>query len=561
MRCARPRPDPGGESGAGPGHCQHLHIVSNHYRLRSAVIGAVSILVANAHCRAQIAFGPSQTPALAAAARHVVTADFNGDQRADFAVASDASLLVLLSTCGGGYAAPIAIAPGLVLPDRGTLASGDLDGDGLVDLVAVRGGAQPTTGEVVFLRNTGGGAFAAPVVLPVLATPQAGQNVLPLAVTLGDLDGDGHLDVAAACVLPQVVGVPGYVAVAKGLAGGGLAPAVMLPTGQSFTNSIDLADMDLDGDTDIVVSNWADHSISIVLNDGTGTNGVVATERVGHATSALATRFAIGDVDGDGWPDVCVLRDNSVHPLLAIGPTNPRQAGFVRDVGITIFVGSQATPPSSVAADIALADLDGDGVLDLVAALTSPTSVGGGVVALRGLGAAQFGAEQSLSATHLAIDLAVADFDRDGDLDVAAAGGPPTDLLVCTNALRAPRWSDLGFALAGTVGTPCLDCLGTQLPGSNVHLRLVNVPAQVLGGFLASPFRWDLPIFGGVLVPDLVQGSILLLQTSAAGTLDYAFAWPSGLPAGMPLYWQSFALDAASPNTVCASNALRSTTP
>ncbi len=530
-----------------------------HHQFRFA--GASTLLAAlAAHCPAQIAFGPSSVQPISAAARHVVQGQFDADHRPDFAIATDTGITILGSRCGGGYGAPLAIANGLVLANRGSLTAGDLDGDGFDDLVAVRVGTVPTLAEVVYLRSLGDGTFAAPQTFAVLPTPTAGQTPTPLAVTIADLDGDGHRDVAVAISMLGIVGVPGYIGIALAQPGPVLATAVLLPTGQSFTNAIEAADMDNDGDRDLIVSNWSDHSISILLNDGTGIAGTIGTERVGHATSALATRFAVGDIDGDGWQDVCVLRDNSAHPLLALGAGNPRMAGLVRDTGITIFIGSQSNPPTDVAADIALVDLDGDGVLDLAAGVVASVGGTGRVVGLRGLGGAVFGAEQVLSSVHDGVDLAVADFDLDGDQDLAAAGGLPQNLLLCTNAKVAPVWSDLGFALPGSLGTPCFDGTGSQTAGAMMHLRETNVLANTFGGLLVSPGRWDLPFLGGILVPDMTIGDMLILLTDATGAIDIGFAWPAGVPIGTTLYWQAWAADPSNPTGIVAANALQSVT-
>jgi tetratricopeptide (TPR) repeat protein len=128
----------------------------------------------------------------------VVAADFDGDGRVDLFVANDSSANFLHRNLGGmrfeevGHLAGVAgNASGIYQAGMG-VAAGDLDADGLIDLVATNFYGESTT----FYRNLGGGVFAdatASVGLPI-----ATRRLLGFGVALLDFDDDGHLDLASA---------------------------------------------------------------------------------------------------------------------------------------------------------------------------------------------------------------------------------------------------------------------------------------------------------------------------------------------------------------------------
>jgi len=233
----------------------------------------------------------------------------------------------------GGLLAPVAVDG----PAAVDAALADLDGDGALDLViaaAADSDGEAVDGEIAY--SAGGIPGAAGRV--ALAAPGA------VAVAVDDVDGDGHPDVAFAAAPESVV----YWGAAAGVDG-------TLHTGidSDRVSGIALGDVDLDGRVDLA------------LPSAKG-DGQVVLQRVRRFTSRDVLAFdtpearsaAIGDVDGDGWPDLVwggpgaapgdVYVDFGGPPSTRFDPAARRGTGS----------GGGGLP--------AVADLDGDGRLDII---------------------------------------------------------------------------------------------------------------------------------------------------------------------------------------------------
>jgi hypothetical protein len=120
---------------------------------------------------------------------------------------------------------------------------------------------------------------------------------------------------------------------------------------------------------------------------------------------------------------------------------------------------------------------------------------------------------------------------------------------------------DLGYSLTGVHGDPVLGGTGTLAAGTNMGLSLSNAKENALS-FLGISFgRLNLPLFGGVLVPDYNQGGIAVLVTSPTGTSSVNLTIPPGFPPGALIYLQQWVVDPAGPSGLSASNAIVGTFP
>lgn len=211
----------------------------------------------------------------------LTSGDWNRDGRPDLAVtvaaSSDVTLLQNAGADGGFIATYVAAGAATV----GALRSGDYDRDGKPDvLVAVSNGLS-------VLRGAGNGTFLAPL--------RTTLGVTPVRLTQGDWNHDGVLDVAM-----TTTGT--VVRVLLGTGTGTFALSGDLPI-SSGARDIASADVNRDGNLDLVVADLGASAVNAYLGDGNGNfGGGIATVGVGQNPQAIA----LGDWDGDGLIDLAV---------------------------------------------------------------------------------------------------------------------------------------------------------------------------------------------------------------------------------------------------------------
>jgi hypothetical protein len=185
------------------------------------------------------------------------------------------------------------------------IATGDMDNDGDLDALVSR-------------DNGGLGVFANQISYSVTGSAQYGlnynaalglPNVATADIAVGDLDGDGDLDLVRT---PTASGQTVNVHFNNGQGAFDNTTFQTLTTAAS-TDGLVLADMDGDGDLDLIASNYAAGSISLSLNNGLGIMGTPRNISVG----THPTRPTVADLNGDGRLDILVpLADNNTVLLL-----------------------------------------------------------------------------------------------------------------------------------------------------------------------------------------------------------------------------------------------------
>jgi hypothetical protein len=264
---------------------------------------------------------------------------------------------------------------------------GDLDADGDLDLIGANGNGNSVT----VMRNRGDGRY------DVLASYPAGSGAS--AVTMRDWNADGFTDVAVACGGSNVF--TAYLA--RGDAT--LGSRVDVPVG-TVSSASDIAsdDFDRDGRFDVAMTDPVRGAVG---------EGPVAVSRIDpHRADWLSPGGLHGlvaaDLNGDGIPDLAVSGGDSVSVLLGTGD------GTLDSTQGPFAVGSNPVR-------IAAGDLDNDGRLDLVTANRGPAhSPANTLSVLLGIGGGAFARGPDLVARSGPEDVAVADLDGDGVQDLAA---------------------------------------------------------------------------------------------------------------------------------------------
>ena len=233
---------------------------------------------------------------------------------------------------GTRFAPPVSYTTGALAPNG--VAVGDLNGDGILDVVVAN---TDNPGTIAVLLGNGDGTLKPAV------TYSAGE--WPEFVLIADFNHDGHLDVATA---NRAIGTSGQVLIFLGNGDGTLQPPVAYGP---FTDAFSLAvgDFNRDGHLDIAVADTASGSLLLGKGDGTFSYG----SPIG-ASNVLG--FAVADFNRDHKLDLAAA-DNSGSQL-QIFYGNGRGA-FTLSASYPV-----ATPPIALVAK----DLNGDGIPDIAVA-------------------------------------------------------------------------------------------------------------------------------------------------------------------------------------------------
>ena len=216
--------------------------------------------------------------------------DVNQDGYMDLAVGNDGMQNVVYINDGNGSLAGVTRTFGPGNDSTASVAFGDVDGDGDLDVFAGNAGQK----NVIYL-NDGSGDFSAGT--RDFGTGSDWTN----SIALGDVDGDGDLDIAVGNWNSQQNVV--YLNDGSGHFDDS-ASARTFGAGTDSTTSTALGDVDGDGDLDIAVGNSAAQPNAVYLNDGSG-NFTAGTRAFGTGSDESLT-IAMGDVDGDGDLDIAV---------------------------------------------------------------------------------------------------------------------------------------------------------------------------------------------------------------------------------------------------------------
>ncbi len=332
-------------------------------------------------------FQAGQNFPLASTPDAIVVGDFNNDGKLDVmvSVTATANINVLLGNGDGSLQSPIPSTVG-----SGTsYVVGDFNGDGILDLFV----PNPSVGNITVALGKGDGTF------------QAGKNTLLnidiVNLTVGDVNHDGKLDVVT-CGGTSVN-------VLLGNGDGTFQTAKNFSAGSSL-ESVTLADINHDGNLDIVLANENGYevvspSLVVLLGNGDGTFGAAE----GYSVSFGQEQVLVADFNGDGYPDVAGLNIPIYYSTLSVALGNGDGtfiAAPTYGIGFSPGIGQTA-------------DFNNDGIPDLAI----PATLGGSAAVMLGKGNGIFEPTGNSGGTgeEGVSSVAIADFNHDGNLDIASA--------------------------------------------------------------------------------------------------------------------------------------------
>ncbi len=279
-----------------------------------------------------------------------VVADIDGDGRQDIIVSNSglASVSVFRNTSTVGtisFAAKVDITVGTA---PGNVEIADLDKDGKPDMVTLN---TQSLGSVSILKNNSTPGFIsfAPKTDITLGN---GTGKMKLA----DMDGDAKADIVVAS------GVLNTLMVLRNISTGTIAfnTAQSFATGGTRSEDLAVADMDGDGTTDVVVSNYGSGNISVFKSISSIGNINFNTPQQ-FICGASPDDIAIADLDGDGHPEVSVIR---AFAAVVVLKNNSSASGIAFSSPVNYFAGSAFS-------NMCIGDVDGDNKPDIIAATGS----------------------------------------------------------------------------------------------------------------------------------------------------------------------------------------------
>ena len=391
-----------------------------------------------------IAFNPNQDFTTGDTPASVSIGDIDGDGKSDLAVANylGNTVSVFRNTSVPGTVSFAAKVDFTTSINPYSVSIGDIDGDGKPDLAVANAGSNSVS---VFRSTSVSGtvSFATKVDFTT--------GFLPYSVSIGDMDGDGKPDLAVANFNSNTVSV---------LRSTSVSGTVSFATKVDFTTgtqpiSVSIGDIDGDGKLDLAVTNYASNTVSVFRS--TSVSGTVNfAAKVDFTTGAAPISVSIGDIDVDGKADLAVA-NNGINTVSVFRSTSVSgTASFAAKVDFTT---------GAYAYSVGIGDIDGDGKPDLAVAIKNSNTVS--VLRSTSVsGTVSFATKADFAAGAQPYSVSIGDLDGDGKPDLTVANFSASTVSVLRQIIPPLPVITSFTPSSGCAGTASVTITGTDFTGA-----------------------------------------------------------------------------------------------
>jgi hypothetical protein len=456
------------------------------------------------------AFSSLTTIATGLGPQSIFSMDLDGDGKPDLVIADGDSNIVTVYHNTSSAPGSVSFVPqgSYVMGSDDYpigVTAGDLDGDGKPEIVV----SNFYTPVILVFRNTstpGNISFAAPISL-------ATGNYATAAV-IADLNGDGKPEIMVAC------GGSDYLATYTNKSTVGNLSFYAKVTWPVPTSSapfkVEVADIDGDGLPDMAAANGNTNLVSVFRNTSSIGGAVSFAAHVDFATGNAPQGIAIGDLDGDGKPDLAVANNNDNTLSLLRNTSSP---------GTVSFGAQQVVNSGSGAYDLVISDLDGDGKPDIAVDDES-----GGAVSVHKnistVGTIAVNPNVDYATGNVPFAITTADYDGDGMPDLATANNTDATISILRNKGSNEPAIDSFSPTIGPAGT-VVTITGVNLSG---------ITGVSFGNTAATSFTLVSPTTITATVGGGATGDVTVTSTTA-GTMSlpgYIYGIPPSITSISP---------------------------
>ncbi|MGE5625103.1 MAG: FG-GAP repeat domain-containing protein [Bacillota bacterium] len=384
--------------------------IVRHGRISAFVLAAFcagGAWAATPNFAAEQGFALDTTPLL------VIAVDLNSDGKPDLVSGSNYSdgISVLINTSSGGS---LSFANPVDMQGSFSVAVADVNGDGKPDLIV----PFDSDGAMVYVNTTPIGSATATFDMVYLGTGAG-----PFTVAAADLNGDGMPDIIVGNSGDNTISV--FInTTTPGNATASFAAGQIFAAG-NYPQSIAVGDLNGDGKSDIVVDNTMDNTISVLVNaTANGASSASFDTQQVFPVGELPNVVTLADINNDGKLDV-VIGNNMENFVSILRNTTTNGSGTVN------FAAEYVVPTGNTPDSLAVADVDGDGMPDLIVGNAGDNTVSFiPNTTTSGSASLKFGTRVDFYTGNDPEGLVVADLNGDGKLDIATANLGDSELAV-----------------------------------------------------------------------------------------------------------------------------------